>query len=193
MDDHYTSYKDRFIEIIIDSFEGNPSVLDVVKQDRRVATRIRRLAEYAFQFGERREANYLSSDRDGIVIGYVEDMKRSLKDHWWNTKLILQVAGVERAGYLLKKEAYRKKIRPQEPFFYIWFIGVETSKRGGNCIKELKKWVFDQAEQLQLPILLETTIEKNKKAYEYHGFSVYHVHRFHPNTPPTYFMKKELT
>jgi len=180
------------MDIIVDAFEHNPSVLDVVKQDSKTDQRLRRLAEYAFELGERRSGNFLSSDKNGIVISYVEDKKRSFADHLANCKLILQVAGLRRAKYLLQKEAYRNQIHPKEPFYYVWFIGVDSRFRGGETAKELRQKVFDEAKQHQLPILLETTIEKNKRVYEYFGFQVYHTHTFHPNMPPTYFMKREV-
>ncbi len=183
-------YQKRFVEIVIDAFSQNPSVTDVVKQDSRKAHRTRKLAEYSFHFGERRAANYLSKDGNGIVISYVEDMRRSFADHWADLKLIFEVSGFRRARYLLKKEAYRKKVRQKEPFYYVWFLGVDSAHRGGETIKELKRRVFDEADRLQLPILLETTIERNKSVYEYFGFQVYHIHQFHEDMPPTYFMKR---
>ena len=188
----YQACRERFIDIIVDAFGFNPSVQDIIKQDHKKEQRLKRLASYSFHFGERRKANYLSSDSNGIVISYVEDYRRTLADYWADVKLILQVSGLGKALYLLRKEAYRKRVRPKAPFYYVWFIGVDSEHRGGECSRELKKWVFDEANRLQLPILIETTIPKNKRAYEFFGFKVYHVHRFHKNTPPTFFMRKEV-
>ena len=182
--------KQRFIDIIVDAFANNPSVMDVVKQDDKKAWRLRKLAEYSFAFGERRKGNYLSTDKNGIVISYVEDVKRGFMDHLADLKLIAQVSGLRRAGYLLRKEAYKSKVRPKEPFYYVWFLGVDSAYRGGECIQELKRRVFDEAERLKLPILLETTVEKNKNVYEYFGFELYHEYRFHEAMPPTYFMRR---
>lgn len=186
------AYKKRFEDIIVDAFEHNPSVLDAVKQDAKKDARLKKLAEYSFHFGERRNANYLTSDGNGIVISYVEDMKRTWRDHWADLKLILQVSGLGKAHYLLKKEAYRAKVRPQEPFYYVWFVGIDSNHRGGACGRELKRHLFSEADRLQLPILLETTIEKNKRAYEYFGFKVYHTHEFRKGMPPTYFMRRDV-
>ncbi len=187
------AYKQRFVDIIVDAFQQNPAVWDVVKQDAKKDVRLRRLATYSFEFGARRNGNYLTQDRNGIVISYVEDMKRSIHDHWADLLLILRIAGLSRARYLLRKEAYRASVRPKEPFYYVWFLGIETGHRGGPTGKELKERIFSEAAQQNLPILLETTIEKNKRAYEYFGFEVYHTHQFHKGTPPTYFMRREIS
>ena len=127
-------FRNRFVDIIVDAFAHNPSVIDVVKQDSKKDLRLKRLAEYSFEFGKRRDANYMSSDGNGIVISYVEDMKRSIWDHLADLQLIYRVAGVGRTAYLLRKEAYRAKVRPKEPFYYVWFIGVDSAHRGGGCI-----------------------------------------------------------
>ena len=186
------AFKERFVSIIVDAFEHNPSVVDVIKEDNKKGVRLRRLAEYSFDFGERRNGNFMSTDSNGIVISYVEDMKRSIRDHLADLKLIFQISGIGKASYLLKKEAYRASVRPKEPFYYVWFIGVDSIHRGGKAGIELKRHVFEEANRLKLPILLETTIEKNKRAYEYFGFQVYHVHQFHDGMPPTYFMRREV-
>ena len=187
------AYKERFIDILVDSFAGNPAVNDVVKQDSKADQRLRKLAAYSYNFGERRQGNYLSSDENGVAISYVEDMNRTLSDHWASFNLILQVSGVQKAKYLLQKEAYRASVRPKEPFYYVWFIGVDASYRGGECGKELKRHIFSESARLCLPILQETTIPKNKKVYEYFGFRTYHVHQFHESLPPTHFMRREVS
>ena len=184
-------YKNRFVDIIVNAFEHNPSVVDVVKQDHKKDIRIRKLAEYSYEFGKRRNGLYMSKDGNGIAILYVEDLNRTLADHWADVKLALQVVGLKRIRYLLAKEAYRKKVRPSEPFFYVWFLGVDAAYRGTQSIKDLKQKIFAEADRLQLPILLETTIEQNRRVYEYFGFKVYHQHRFHENMPTTYFMRRE--
>jgi len=145
------SHKSRFVDIIVDSFAHNPSVVDVVKQDAKKGLRLRRLAEYSYHFGQRRGGNYLTSDGNGIVISYVEDMKRTLADHWADIKLIFQASGLSRARYLLRKEAYRKEVRQKEPFYYVWFIGVDSNHRGGDCSKELNEWFLKKLSVTNYP------------------------------------------
>ena len=184
------AHKKRFVDIIVDAFADNPSVVDVVKQDKKRDARIRKLAEYSYEFGKRRGGLYLSNDGNGIAIFYVEDLKRTYMDHWADIKLAFQVVGFSRVRYLLAKESYRKRIRPKEPFFYVWFLGVEKPHRGKDSILDLKNMIFNEAARLNLPILIETTIEQNKRVYERFGFEVYHIHRFHDRMPPTYFMRR---
>ena len=186
-------YKKRFVDIIVDAFANNPSVSDVVKQDHKKDARIRKLAEYSFEFGKRRNGLYMSTDGNGIVIYYVENMKRTLWDHLADLKLILTVSGLSKARYLLRKEAYRNSVRPKEPFFYVWFLGIDSAHRGTNTIRELKNKVFEEADRLQLPTLLETTIEQNKRVYERFGFRVYHEHEYREGMPIMYYMRKECT
>ena len=186
------TYKNRFVDIIVDAFEHNPAVVDVVKQDSRKKERVRKLVEYSFEFGKRRNGLYMTKDRNGIAIYYVEDMKRTLADHWADVKLIFQVSGLKRVKYLLAREAYRNKVRPKELFFYVWFLGVETTHRGTGSILELRNRIFEEADKRQLPTLVETTIEQNKRVYERFGFEVYHKHQFHENMPPMYFMRREV-
>ena len=48
-------------------------------------------------------------------------------------------------------------------------------KKGGDRAGfELKNHIFQYSKQEQLPILLETSVERNKDIYERYGFYVYH-------------------
>lgn len=127
-----------------------------------------------------------------MVICYVEDMKRTLADHLADVWLILLISGIRRAPYLLRREAYRQKVRPKEPFFYVWFLGVDRAHRGTSCIRELREKIFSEAAIHGLPILLETTIEQNRRVYERYGFQVYHQVQFHAHIPTMYYMRREV-
>ena len=62
--------------------------------------------------------------------------------------------------------------------------------RGTQAIFELRNALFAYQQEKQLPILIETTIEKNKRVYERIGFQVKEVRRVGDFN--TYCMVKEV-
>ena len=72
----------------------------------------------------------------------------------------------------LKRESYLKKHRYDGTHLYFWFLGVK--KGGGTAGFEMKDYLFDFSSKEQLPIILETSVERNKEIYERYGFEVYH-------------------
>jgi GNAT superfamily N-acetyltransferase len=67
------------------------------------------------------------------------------------------------------------KQHPQEPHYYLEYVGVEPGLQGrglGSCILE---HLTSKADQAQLGCYLETATRKNLSLYQRFGFQVFHV------------------
>ena len=80
---------------------------------------------------------------------------------------------IKKVFQTLKREAYIKKYRFKDEHLYFWFLAVK--KGGEKAGFEMKDYLFNLSEKEQLPILLETSVERNKVIYERYGFKVYHT------------------
>lgn len=187
--------KNLVLDIISESFEHNPGVLSVVKQDKKIKSRIRGLANYAYETAIQREGVFLSSDQTGVLISYRnQDKKEGLKDYYQQLLLVLNVTGIFSIPKLLKRESYMKSIRPQDSdFIYVWFYGVLSEGKGHSAAKELKNQLFKKAEKENLPLYLETTERKNRIVYERYGFEVYHSWERKEEGITVWFMRKFFT
>jgi len=90
----------------------------------------------------------------------------------------------------LKREAYIKKHRFKGNHLYFWFFGVK--KGGDRAGFELKNYMFDYSKKEQLPILLETSVQRNKEIYERYGFHVYHQWMDSGGGNTLWFMKRDV-
>ena len=59
-----------FSDILSKSFENNPSVNWVVKEDKRRLQRIRELCKYSFKTALYRKGAYISSNEKGVALCY---------------------------------------------------------------------------------------------------------------------------
>ena len=98
-----------------------------------------------------------------------------MKSYWHQLVLIKQGITVPRVPQVLKREGILKKYRTKEPHLNFWFLGVDPDKKGMGGVMDLKNGIFALAEKQQLPILLETSVERNKNVYERFGFRTYHT------------------
>ena len=112
------------IDIIADSFPTNPSVLSVIKNDKKEPQRMRWLARYVFRTALRRDAIFISSDRTGVAICYpFNSHKENLSDYWNQIVLAFTAIGIERIWKVLKRDSYVKKQRPKSgDFMYFGFL-----------------------------------------------------------------------
>ena len=72
---------------------------------------------------------------------------------------------------------------------YFWFLGVE--KGGDQAVYELKDHLFELSKNQQLPILLETSVPRNRSVYERYGFEVYHTWEDSGNDKALWFMMRK--
>lgn len=165
----------RVIQILTQSFQTNPSALWVIKQDEKVQERLKALVEYAVKTGLENEGVFLSDDENAAAICFKEPAKTSLRSYWNQLLLIRKAIGFSRVPHVLKREGYLKKCRSKEPHLNFWFLGVDPAQKGGNSVYDLKQGIFKRSEEQNLPILIETSVERNKNVYERFGFYVYHT------------------
>jgi hypothetical protein len=180
------------IDIITESFIHNPSVLSVVKNDHKIKHRIAELAKYAFKTAVKRNGVYISSDNQGVAICYkYNEKKESFTDYWNQLNLAIKSIGLSRVIKILKREGYVKNFRPKTgDYLYFWFFGVSNKGKGRGAALELKDAIIKESINKELPIYLETSVEKNKIVYERYGFEVYHTWYNQSEKMTLWFMKR---
>ena len=163
--------REKIINILVNSFEGNKSV-DFVVGKSAASRRI--LMEYSLANCLENGEVYISdSGKSCVLIKYSDRKKKPFNLWFWDLKLALQGIGFPRISKVLKRESSIETVQPNEPFLYVWFIGVEPASQGKGEGSKLLKAILDLAEDKKLPVCLETSTERNFKWYEIFGFSVY--------------------
>lgn len=163
--------REKIINILVNSFEGNKSVDFVVG---KLAGGRRVLMEYSLENCLENGEVYISESGKSCVLIKYSDQKRKPFNLWfWDLKLALQGIGISRILKVLKRESSIEAVQPKESFLYLWFIGVEPECQGQGEGSKLLKSVLDLAEDKKLPVCLETSTESNFKWYENFGFSLY--------------------
>lgn len=187
-----TGDRQLVIDIIADTFPDNPSVLSILKNDKKESLRMRSLADYVFKTALRKGGAYLSDDNTGVAICYqMNGHKDTLIDYWNQAVLAFKAIGIERVWEVMKRDSYVKKQRPESgDFLYFWFFGVTTEGRGSKAAYDLKDAIFAKAANQKTPIYLETSIAKNKRVYERYGFEVYHTWDYQSEGITLWFMRK---
>lgn len=185
--------EELIIDIIAESFPSNPSVLSVIKNDKKEPQRMRWLARYVFRTALKKDGIFLSADRTGVAVCYrFNSHKESLMDYWNQLVLAFTAIGIERIFKVLKRDIYVKNKRPKSgDFLYFWFFGVSNKGKGRGAAHELKEVVFSEAKRQNLPIYLETSIAQNKRVYERYGFEVYHTWDYKSEGITLWFMRNQ--
>jgi hypothetical protein len=134
------------------------------------------MTEYAYQLVEKFDGIYLSEDKTTVLFYYRESQyRRSLVDYLRYMKMFAQAIRPSQFFPTLKREKYIKSLRPEyKDYIYVWVLASVPENRSLRGLADIRDHLFGMAEDLQLPILIETTVEKVLKLYRYVGFEVYH-------------------
>ncbi|MCY7291097.1 MAG: GNAT family N-acetyltransferase [Ferruginibacter sp.] len=173
------SDKSLIIDILSASFENNNSVNYTIKQDEKRALRIRRLMEYSFDvcflFGN----IYLSNDKRACALTLLPDQKKTtLKAILLDAQLALSVIGLTRIKKVLNRESIIKSGYPDEPVYYLWFLGVDPTYQNKGIGSTLFKDLIQESRVMKRPLYLETSMTQNIPFYERFGCQVYNKHEF---------------
>lgn len=177
------------VRIIVNTFDQNPSVNIVIGSGGNRQKKIRRLGEYAFIKALNRKGAYLSSNRKGAALCFESDARGVNFAEFMSELRFALAIPPRKVMQTLKRERYIKKHRYEGRHLYFWFLGVERD--GGQAVFELKEFLFRWSEEKQLPILLETSVFRNRKVYERYGFEVYHTWSDSGNGKELWFMMRK--
>ncbi len=185
--------KQAVIDIIVKSFDHIPGIKWIIGNNGNREKRLRAMADFIFEKAFARDGVVLSADRQGVGIYFrFNGKKTSLRDYWNEIKFAFRCIGLARAGEIMNREKYILSQRPADGnYIYYWMFGVKPDARGNGAARELKNLIMEESRNQQLPIYLETTVEKNRRVYERYGFQLYHTWHVEKRNVTIWFMKKE--
>ena len=186
------SDKDKVVKIICESFDTNPHVNYILKNDAKRAKRLAYLSEYAFYYGMRRNGVFLTEDGQGVSIIFAyHKVKMGLKDYWGQWKLILKCFTLFRALKVYRVEKHIKNHRASNvEFLYLWFFGVTNETLGTSNGRDMMKFIFDMSLQQKLPMYLETSLKRNSIIYKRYGFEEYNVYHTEDQLLMMHYLKR---
>lgn len=180
------------IEVLSKAFEGTPSI-NYLLGDHPSHKKVRALMQYMYQVGNLYNGVYFSKNRNVVAIALKKDetVSYSFKHFWLDLKFIFLIVGVLKAFKILSRQlAIIKQQQKEKRFLHFWIIGALPNSSTTKEVIEVRNQIFEMAKKEKLPILLETSIEKNKRVYERYGFKVKSTFKFNSNV--LWIMKKVL-
>lgn len=168
------SDESRVIELIVQTFNSNPTVSWMLRNSGNRSRALRHFSSYIFSLGLDKKGVYLSRNEKGVVIMFRSDCtETSFRTLSRRFRMAITTLRLKRIPALLRMERYRKLQRPNElPYLYVWFMGVLPD--GGPAAIELKNGILKIAQTEALPVYAETSVSRNRPVFERMGFKTYH-------------------
>jgi hypothetical protein len=167
--------REIIISIVTRAFEQNPRAVAMMKK-KNPARSVRLMTEYAYQLVDKFDGIYLSKDKTTVLFYYKKSQyKRGFVDYIRYGKMFIRAIRPSQLFPTLKREKYIVSLRPDyKDYIYVWVLGSVPDNKSLKGLSDIRDHLFGMSEKLQLPILIETTVEKVRKLYRYVGFEEYH-------------------
>lgn len=187
------SDKEIIIDIITQAFTENPRTMAMAKKkDPERSVRI--MAEYGYDLVGGLNGIYLSADKTTVIFYYkISEFKRGFIGSLKYARMFLRAIRPSQLFPTMKREKYIKSQRANfDDYIYVWLLGSVQSKTSIRGLVDINNHLIKRSKQYQLPILIETTIEKILKLYNYVGFENYHKWHDEAADIDVWFLKREI-
>ncbi|MGC9343295.1 MAG: hypothetical protein ACP5E3_11390, partial [Bacteroidales bacterium] len=166
--------KEIIIETVARAFSQSPRLLSIMK-DGDKERRLRIMAEYAYHLVSKFDGIYLSEDKTTVLMYWTKKQyKRDLIDLYRYLTMFFKCIKPGKAISTMKREKLVESLRPDLPdYIYVWVLGQNPEKTSLRGLADIRDHLFGISEEKNLPILIETTVEKVLKLYKYVGFDIY--------------------
>jgi hypothetical protein len=183
--------KEIIIETVARAFSQSPR-LDSIMKDGDKERRLRIMAEYAFHLVSKFDGIYLSEDKTTVLMYWTKKQyKRDLIDLYRYLRMFFKCIKPGKAISTMKREKQVESLRPNIPdYIYVWVLGQNPEKTSLRGLADIRDHLFGVSDKKNLPILIETTVEKVLKLYKYVGFDIYHEWYDETINMPVWFLKR---
>lgn len=172
----------QIIKILCSAFEGNDRIRSLVKKDGRDFRKaLNILIAYCYFMVKKLGGITTSADNDACLLYYINSKKyMNLRDYLHYIYLAIKVIGFSRLKKVYAREKFIKSIRRKDQIknncndhIYVWFLAQKKSNKNIKGLIELKRFITKKADELKLPIYMETTDQRLVPLYERMGFHFY--------------------
>jgi len=168
--------KEITLEIVAKAFYENPRMQTILRKGK-TEKRIKYLANYAYNLVKKYNGVYLSKDKSTVLIYYRKSQyKMTLKDYFNYIVMFIKHIRPSQLIPTYKREKYIESLRPDIPdYIYVWVLGSKPDNKSLRGLADIRDHLFGLSEELGIPVVMETTVDKVIKLYEYVGFKLYHT------------------
>ena len=185
--------KQILLEIMASAFAESDRLRAILRKGK-TKKRVWLMSNYAYGLAKKFNGVYLSEDKStAIVYWRTSEFKRSVGDYIKYFWMFLQTLQIAKVFETLKREKYVEERRPKlDDYIYVWLLGSDPSRTSIRGLADIRDQLYNLSKEHNIPILMETTVEKLLKLYRYVGFEVYDEFFDETIGMPVYFLRKDV-
>lgn len=168
-------HKQTALALLNETLVDNRSVIFSIGTKGFFRFKISLIAKLLYSEAAKNKGIYIDSNAEGIILFFPSEHKRPANLGITLLVALFAIGPLRLARVLKRKQEVRQFHSQWKNYIHCSYLAVKKSARGHGAIFELRDKLFAFQQEKQLPILVETTVKKNKRVYERIGFRVHEV------------------
>lgn len=184
-------------EILQDILTGAFMESDRIKAIMRKGKTEKRLgimAAYGYDMCKTFDGIFLSEDKSTAILYWRKSQfKRSFVIWMKYLSMFFRTVRISKVFATLKREKLVESHRMDlEDYIYVWILGSDASRTSIKGLADVRDHLNALSTKYNLPVLMETTVEKLLRFYKYSGYEIYEEMFDVTTNLPVYFLKKDV-
>ncbi|NNE30467.1 MAG: hypothetical protein HKN16_12585 [Saprospiraceae bacterium] len=167
--------KAKAIEVLAHGFRENKNLLWITRF--RSEKCIQRLCAYCLEVSLIKKGAFITEDGFGVILIYQSSRDLSVRQKillgFHFCKLILTTVNLIRLNEIFSFTREVNQKRPGKNHLYCWMIATDPKRNSLKTVFALKQFAVQMAKIKGLPLYLQTSMLRLKRAYERAGFVAY--------------------
>ncbi|MCF8224362.1 MAG: hypothetical protein K9J30_00635 [Bacteroidales bacterium] len=168
------SDKQIILEIMAGAFRESDRLRPIMRKGK-TEERLKIMAAYAYELAVKFNGVYLSEDKTTAIVYWQKSKyNRSVIDHLKYAVMFLRTIKIHKLFETAKREKYVESRRPDlNDYIYVWLLGKDPDTNSIRGLADIRDHLNELSSREGIPVLIETTVVKLLKLYQYVGFEIY--------------------
>ena len=170
------------INTLCAAFMNNDRIKSLITPKKRNRySKLRNIVTFCYLKASKVRGVYATKDNSSILLYYRKSLDHfSISDVWRYVNLVFFTIGITRVKPIYDRETKVKMIRQSEcnrrgdrDYYYAWMLAQRESKNEIASLLQIQRFLKAQALKANLPIYIETTLDRLVPLYERFGYHFY--------------------
>lgn len=186
--------KAQTINLVTTAFLNNPRIKSFVGGDSTSFERVKPIIEYAYDIVNRLNGIYYSENGKTVIMYYRKsEFSKTWRDKMNYLNIIFKSIGLKRTLPIYFREKSVKELRAQDKdYLYVWFLAQDLNYHKIDGLRDVNQHLIEKADELGLPILIETTDRRNLIIYKRVGFKIYNTWYDKDNDLTVWYLRRDV-
>lgn len=187
------SDKEILQEILAGAFMESDRIKVILRKGKQ-EKRLKIMAAYGYDLCKDFDGIFLSEDKSTAILYWRKSQfKRSFVIWMKYLSMFFRTVKMNKVFSTLKREKLVESHRLDIPdYIYVWILGSDPTTTSIRGLADVRDHLNELSRKYNVPVLMETTVEKLLRFYKYSGYEIYDEVFDVTSNLPVWFLRKDV-